>query len=111
MSTLTRALERLRAKTALCADETAGAVGALLDGEGDDRLAAEILTAWREKGVTAIEVEGTVRAVRERMRAWDSGIASERLLDTCGTGGDGAGTMNISTAAAVVAAACEVPVV
>ena len=111
MSALTRALDRLRAKTALSADETQGAVGALLDGEGDDPLAGGFLTAWREKGVTANELEGTVCAVRERMRAWDCGIASDRLLDTCGTGGDGAGTINISTAAAIVAAACKVPVV
>ena len=111
MTALTRALERLRAEDALSATETQDAVGSLLDGEGDELFATAFLTAWREKGVTADELEGTVRAVRDRMKAWDCGIASDRLLDTCGTGGDGAGTINISTAAAIVAAACKAPVV
>ena len=61
--------------------------------------------------MTADELEGTVRAVRGRMKAWDCGIAGDRLLDTCGTGGDQAGTLNISTAAALVVAACRIPVV
>jgi anthranilate phosphoribosyltransferase len=111
MSTLIRALERLSAKSALSAEETRGAVGAIFDGEATEQFASAFLTAWREKGVTADELLGTVHAVRERMTAWDSGIAGNRLLDTCGTGGDGVGTINISTAAAIVAAACKIPVV
>ena len=75
------------------------------------RLPSAFLTALRIKGETADELEGAVRAVRSRMIRWESGIAPDRLLDTCGTGGDGAGTVNISTAAAIVVAACGVPVV
>ena len=72
---------------------------------------AAFLTALLIKGETPDELEGAVRAVRERMTRWDSGMGRHALLDTCGTGGDGAGTVNISTAAAIVVAACGVPVV
>ena len=51
------------------------AVGVLLDGEATDALAARFLTALREKGETADELEGTVRAVRDRMTPWESGFA------------------------------------
>ena len=59
----------------------------------------------------ADELEGAVAAVRERMTRWDSGMGPECSRRYCGTGGDGAGTVNISTAAAIVVAACGVPVV
>jgi anthranilate phosphoribosyltransferase len=111
MSALDRALARLGAGAALSAAEAEEAVGALLDGETTPQFSAEFLTTWRANGIAADEIEGTVRAVRARMSGWDCEIASDRLLDTCGTGGDGAGTINISTAAAVVAAACGVQVV
>jgi anthranilate phosphoribosyltransferase len=111
MSALHRALERLAAGTALSAAETKDAVGAMLDGEATAERTALFLTTLHEQGVTPDELEGTVHAVRDRMTEWDCDIASDLLLDTCGTGGDGAGTFNISTAAAVVAAACRVPVV
>ena len=86
-------------------------IGSLLDSEVSEAVMSAFLTALRIKGETADELEGAVRAVRSRMIRWESGIARERLLDTCGTGGDGAGTVNISTAAAIVVAACRVPVV
>ena len=83
----------------------------MLDGEASEAATAAFLTALRIKGETADELEGAVAAVRERMTRWESGVAPERLLDTCGTGGDGGETVNISTAAAIVVAACGVPVV
>ncbi len=111
MRSVLRALERLSAGNSLETAETHDALTALLDAEATAELATRFLTAWQQKGVTADELEGTVAAVRARMTVWDSPVASENLLDTCGTGGDGASTFNISTAAAVVAAACGVPVV
>jgi anthranilate phosphoribosyltransferase len=95
----------------LSSDEAERAIGALLDGAVSEAASAALLTAIRVRGETPDELEGAVRAVRSRMIGWDSPIPSDRLLDTCGTGGDGASTVNLSTAAAIVAAACGVPVV
>jgi anthranilate phosphoribosyltransferase len=111
MSALTWAVDRLTAGIALSAAEMQQAVGALLDGEETGASAASFLTALREKGETAEVLEGAVRAIRDRMTPWMSGLSGAPLLDTCGTGGDGAGTMNISTAAAFVGAACGAQVV
>ncbi len=83
----------------------------MLEGEATEATIAAFLTALRIKGETADELEGSVRAVRERMTRWESGLFPESLLDTCGTGGDGANTVNISTAASIVVAACGIPVV
>jgi anthranilate phosphoribosyltransferase len=111
MSVFTVAIDRLTAGIGLSSAEMHAAVGVLLDGGATDDLAARFLRALREKGETADELAGTVQAVRDRMTPWESGFAPDSLLDTCGTGGDGAGTLNISTASAIVAAACHVRVV
>src|SRR5262249_27567638 len=111
MSALSGAVVRLTAKIGLSAEEMQGAINNLLDGEAVEDLAVRFLTALKQKGETAAELEGAVRAVRNRMTPWQTGKPKLSLLDTCGTGGDGSGTMNISTAAAFVAAACGVPVV
>lgn len=110
MDPATACLPALSDGRTLQADEAERAVGAMLDGTVPEVAAAAFLTAIRVRGETPDELEGAVRAVRRRMIAWDSPIPSEGLLDTCGTGGDGASTVNISTAAAIVAAACGVPV-
>jgi anthranilate phosphoribosyltransferase len=111
MDPVTACLQAMSRGCALSALDAERAVGSLLEGEVSEAVTAAFLTALRIKGETADELEGAVRAVRSRMVRWESGIAPERLLDTCGTGGDGASTVNISTAAAVVVAACGVPVV
>jgi anthranilate phosphoribosyltransferase len=95
----------------LSPEEVERAVGCLMEGEVSEAVTSAFLTALRIKRETADELEGAVRAVRSRMIRWESGVDPQRLLDTCGTGGDGAGTVNLSTAAAIVAAACGVPVV
>ena len=80
----------------------------MLDGEFEDESIARLLLALRAKGESTTELVGAARAMRDHMVP----IRTHRigLLDTCGTGGDGAKTFNISTAAAIVAAAAGVPV-
>jgi anthranilate phosphoribosyltransferase len=111
MEPLGAVLEKLIAGRSLTAAESQVAVAAMLQGDVASAAAAAYLTALRIKGETADELEGAVAAVRERMIHFDCGSPTELLLDTCGTGGDGAGSVNISTAAAIVVAACGVPVV
>ncbi|HEX6770863.1 MAG TPA: anthranilate phosphoribosyltransferase [Acidobacteriaceae bacterium] len=90
----------------LRAEEAHAAVGAMLDGNVTDVEIAALLTVLAERGETVDEVTGVVMALRERLMPLPVTEAERaELVDTCGTGGDGSGTFNISTAAALVAAA------
>ena len=84
------------------------AIGALMDGACDPIDIAALLTALKMKGEMHSELIGAARAMRERATP----IVCQRkgLLDTCGTGGDNLHTFNISTATAMVVAACGVGV-
>jgi anthranilate phosphoribosyltransferase len=89
-------------------EEMATAIDAVVEGRLSDGEMGVLLTALRAKGETSREVAGAALALRRHMtpiRTTRSGV-----IDTCGTGGDGSGTFNISTAAALVAAAAGVPV-
>src|SRR5437868_1227494 len=81
----------------------------ILRGAFDETGAESILLGLRAKGETASEVAAAATALREHMIRWDPGMPG--VLDTCGTGGDGSGTFNISTATAFVVAGAGVPVV
>lgn len=102
------ALARLIAGHDLSRDEVQGLFGRLMDGELDGPTQAALLMGLAVKGETAQEIAGAAAAMRQRVIA----IPHRRdgVIDTCGTGGDGKGTFNISTAAAFVAAAAGAPV-
>ena len=102
------ALQVLLAGENLNEELAAAAIGAIMDGASDDILVAAFLTALRLKGETVDELVGAARAMRARAAAIP--VDLDGLLDTCGTGGDGLATFNISTAAALVAAAAGVSV-
>lgn len=90
----------------LRAEEAQAAVGAMLDGNVTDVEIAALLTVLATRGETVDEVIGVVLALRERLMPLPVTEAERaELVDTCGTGGDHSGTFNISTAAALVAAA------
>ena len=83
----------------------------ILRGKATAVQIAGLLVALRMKGETVAEVTGFARAMRASARpVVPSWTPARELLDTCGTGGDGGGTFNVSTAAALVAAGCDVPV-
>ncbi len=84
------------------------AVSAVMDGQAAEIEIASLLTALRCREQTVASLVGAARAMRERSTSIS--CQSTGLLDTCGPGGDGLGTFNISTAAALTAAACGVKV-
>ena len=81
--------------------------GAMLDGVMADAAIAATLTELAERGETAEEIAGAVQAMRARMKPI---AAPPGAIDVCGTGGDGQHSLNVSTAVALVVAACGVPV-
>ncbi len=94
----------------LQSEEARAAMQAILAGEVSSVQIASFLTALRMKGETVEELVGFARAMREVAVRVDTGLNGEVLLDTCGTGGDGQGTFNISTIAAFVVAGAGVRV-
>jgi anthranilate phosphoribosyltransferase len=88
--------------------DTAALVEAVLAGTVDLADFGRWLVALADLGESAAEIAGVADALRARMRPVVHALP--RVADTCGTGGDGSGTFNISTAAAIVAAAAGLPV-
>ena len=91
----------------LSMDEARAAMGAVMDGEATPAQLAALLMGLRMRGETVDELAGFATAMRERVIRVE---APEGAIDVVGTGGDGSGTFNISTTAALVAAAAGVPV-
>ena len=102
------ALGRLYLGENLSTEETEALFTALVEGRLDDPAIAAMLVALKIKGETTEELIGAARALRAADLAFDR--PAYLFADSCGTGGDGAGTINLSTAVAFVAAAAGLPI-
>ncbi|RVT40852.1 anthranilate phosphoribosyltransferase [Sphingobium algorifonticola] len=91
----------------LDAPTAAQAFATMLDGAPSDTDIADFLIVMSDRGETAIEIAAAAQAMRDRMISIS---APANAIDVCGTGGDGHHTLNVSTAVALVVAACNVPV-
>lgn len=105
---LRTALHKVVDGISLSLEEAEAAMREIVEGRATDAQIGAYVTALRMKGETAAEIAGSARA----MRAVATRVRSRycRLVDTCGTGGDGSGSFNISTAAAFVVAGAGQPV-
>lgn len=106
MISMRQAFDAVLKGRSLDAAEAEAVMGEILDDVVPDALVAGFLVALTLKGESPAELTGGVRAMRKRARPLN--LNDGNVLDTAGTGGDGAGTFNISTAAAIVAATAGV---
>ncbi|MBV9946360.1 MAG: anthranilate phosphoribosyltransferase, partial [Myxococcales bacterium] len=102
------ALARLLARDALSAAELRSAFDAIFAGAWTPIQVGAFAVALRMRGETADEIVGAAQALRATMASVEHGL--EVVVDTCGTGGDGSQTLNLSSAAAVIVAACGLAV-
>jgi anthranilate phosphoribosyltransferase len=100
-------LARLALGETLSIAEAEAAFGVIMAGEATPAQIAGLLMAMRVRGETVAELTGAVQAMRARMTAV---AAPQGAIDVCGTGGDAAGTLNVSTAVTFVVAGLGVPV-
>lgn len=103
-------LHRLMNRESLSAGDARLAMSAILAGDATTAQIAAFATALHLKGETTDELRGLAEAMRESSLQVHHGITGEPVLDTCGTGGDAQGTLNVSTLAAFVAAGAGVKV-
>ena len=101
-------LKEVEAGKGLSMDQMSVTIGHIMEGKcGEDEI-ARLLVGLHKKGETVAEVAGAAMAMRKHMTPIRT--SREGVIDVVGTGGDGSGTFNISTAAALVTAAAGVPV-
>ena len=106
-----QAIARLLERQDLSEDEAFAALGEIMRGEATPAQIGGFLVALRMKGETVAEIAGCARAMRaSAIPVYSQRFGPDELVDTCGTGGDHAGTFNISTAAALVVAGAGAPV-
>jgi anthranilate phosphoribosyltransferase len=101
-------LDKLQLRQDLTVVEAEAAMSAIMDGAATPAQTAGLLTALRAKGERPAEIVGLARSMRARALPLRRG--HPEAFDTCGTGGDGAGTFNVSSVVALVVAACGVAV-
>lgn len=97
-------IQKVINKQNLTAKEAESAMDIIMDGKSNDAQISGYLVGLRMKGETVEEITGSARAMRAHAAPVQLNFTGESLLDTAGTGGDGAHTFNISTAAAFVIA-------
>ncbi len=97
-------LERLVSRQDLTQPEAGELLRDLIDPDISDIVKGAVLAAFRTKGVTPAELSGMALAIRAEAVPVDVSSVSCRV-DTCGTGGDGTGSINLSTATALLVAA------
>jgi anthranilate phosphoribosyltransferase len=100
-------IARLATGETLTDDQAEAAFDVIMSGEATPAQIGALLMAMRIRGETVSEITGAVRAMRARMTSIE---APEGAIDVCGTGGDGAGTLNVSSAVTFVVAGCGVKV-
>jgi anthranilate phosphoribosyltransferase len=106
---ISAAIQALVSGRDLSADEVEAAMDVILEGKASGTQIAAFVVALRMKGESAVEIAAAALALRKHCQTIQPQVDGP-LLDTCGTGGDGLHTFNISTAAALVAAAAGVAV-
>jgi len=107
--TIREALVRVIDRHDLTADQMAEVVGEIMDGQATPAQIGGLLVALRMKGETVDEIVGAARAMRARMIGV-VGDPTVPMVDTCGTGGDGSRSINVSTIAAFLVAGAGVVV-
>ena len=101
-------IQKLIQNQALTSDEAEAAISKIFTDATDAQIAA-FLTALKMKGESPAEIAGLARGMKKAANLIKPRVKGT-LVDTCGTGGDSTGTINVSTAAAIVTASCGVPV-
>lgn len=107
MMDIKAALNKIASRKDLTGEEMRGVMRTIMAGEATPSQIGAFLMGMRVKGETVVEIAAAVSIMREQMIPV---VTSDDAIDIVGTGGDGAGTLNISTASAIVVASCGVPV-
>ena len=99
-------IDKIKKKQSLTFDESKAAFEILMEGKANDEEIYDFLTSLSEKGESSDEIAGGVFVLRNKSKR----VNVEDCVDTCGTGGDGMNTLNISTASALLLASMGIKV-